>query len=62
MRAMVLDAPRRKLRLEERAAPPAPGPREVLIRIHACGVCLFLRPDASLLRCSRFVGRPIAWP
>ena len=39
MRAMVLDAPRRPLRLEERAAPPQPGPREVLIRVHACGVC-----------------------
>src|SRR5690348_7202745 len=39
MRAMVLDAPRRKLRLEERAEPPAPGPREVLIRVHACGIC-----------------------
>jgi alcohol dehydrogenase, propanol-preferring len=39
MRAMVLDAPRRKLRLEQRAAAPAPGPHEVLIRVHACGVC-----------------------
>ena len=39
MRAMVLDAPRRKLRLEERIRPPAPGPREVLLRVHACGVC-----------------------
>jgi alcohol dehydrogenase, propanol-preferring len=39
MRAMVLDAPRRKLRLEERAQPAAPGLREVLIRVHACGVC-----------------------
>src|SRR5260370_18529728 len=39
MRAMVLDAPRRKLRLEERAEPQLPGPRDVLIRIHACGVC-----------------------
>jgi propanol-preferring alcohol dehydrogenase len=39
MRAMVLDAPRRKLRLHERAEPPAPGARQVLIRVHACGVC-----------------------
>src|SRR5258708_33186623 len=39
MRAMVLDAPRRPLRLEERGEPRNPGPREVLIRIHACGVC-----------------------
>src|SRR5260221_7351666 len=39
MRAMVFDAPRRKLRLEERAGPRNPGPRDVLIRVHACGVC-----------------------
>ncbi len=39
MRAMMLDAPRRTLRLEERAGRPEPGPREVLIRVHACGVC-----------------------
>src|SRR5216683_2493203 len=39
MRAMVLDAPRRKLRLAEHAEPRHRGPRDVLIRIHACGVC-----------------------
>jgi propanol-preferring alcohol dehydrogenase len=39
MRAMVLDVPRRPLRLEERGEPRRPGPHEVLIRIHACGVC-----------------------
>jgi propanol-preferring alcohol dehydrogenase len=38
MRAMVLDAPHRPLRLEERAA-PSPGAGEILIRVHACGVC-----------------------
>src|SRR5258708_3596538 len=39
MRAMVLDAPRRKLRLEGRGEPRRPGPRDVLIRVPACGVC-----------------------
>ncbi len=39
MRAMMLDAAHGKLRLEERASPPEAGPREVLIRVHACGVC-----------------------
>ena len=39
MRAMTLDAPRRPLRLEERPGMAEPGPREVLIRVHACGVC-----------------------
>ncbi len=39
MRAMTLDAPRRPLRLEERPRTPQPGPREALIRVHACGVC-----------------------
>ena len=39
MRAMTLDAPRTPLRLDERRNPPQPGPREVLIRVHACGVC-----------------------
>jgi len=39
MRAMVLDCAQRPLRLEERAAAPAPGPGQVLIRVAACGVC-----------------------
>jgi propanol-preferring alcohol dehydrogenase len=37
MRAMILDKAR--LRLARDAAPRAPGPREVLIRVRACGVC-----------------------
>src|SRR5580658_124442 len=39
MRAMTLAAPHQPLRLEERPQIPQPGPREVLIRVHACGVC-----------------------
>jgi len=38
MRAMVQDAPRTPLRLEERP-PPEPGPGELRVRIAACGVC-----------------------
>lgn len=38
MRAMTLQAPRKPLALEERP-PPEPGPQELLIRVHACGVC-----------------------
>jgi propanol-preferring alcohol dehydrogenase len=38
MRAMVIDAPREALRLEERAV-PAPRAGEILIRVRACGVC-----------------------
>ena len=37
-RAMVLRAPATALQLEERAV-PRPGPGEVLLRVHACGVC-----------------------
>jgi len=45
MRAMVLDKPGRPLQL--RAVPvPAPGPEQVLIRVHACGVC---RTDLHVL-------------
>jgi propanol-preferring alcohol dehydrogenase len=39
MRAMVFDAPGRPLRLDRDRAVRAPGSREVLIRVHACGVC-----------------------
>lgn len=39
MRAMILAKPRSTLQLEERPIPPQPGPHEVLIKIHACGVC-----------------------
>ena len=38
MRAMLLDAPGRPLR-EAELPRPAPGPGEVLLRVHACGVC-----------------------
>ena len=38
MRAMVLDAPQRPLRREERPV-PEPGPGQVLVRVSACGVC-----------------------
>ncbi|MEJ0028763.1 MAG: zinc-dependent alcohol dehydrogenase family protein [Rhizomicrobium sp.] len=39
MRAMILDKARSPLRLSRDAVPREPGPREVLIRVHACGVC-----------------------
>jgi len=38
MRAMVLHRPGDGLLLEERGR-PAPGPDQVLVRVHACGVC-----------------------
>jgi alcohol dehydrogenase, propanol-preferring len=38
MRAMILDAPGTPLRLAE-VPPPIPGPRDVLVRVHACAVC-----------------------
>jgi alcohol dehydrogenase, propanol-preferring len=45
MRAMVLDAPGRPLRPAELPV-PEPGDGEVLIRVHACGVC---RTDLHVL-------------
>ena len=39
MQAMILDTPRRALRLDEAKAKPVPGPGQVLIRVRACGVC-----------------------
>jgi propanol-preferring alcohol dehydrogenase len=38
MRAMVLEAPRQPLRVME-VPVPKPNPKQVLIQIHACGVC-----------------------
>jgi propanol-preferring alcohol dehydrogenase len=38
MRALVLDSPGRPLR-ETELDPPVPGPGEVLVRVHACGIC-----------------------
>jgi propanol-preferring alcohol dehydrogenase len=38
MRAMILDAPHRPLQLRE-VPVPCPGPNQVLLRVHACGVC-----------------------
>jgi alcohol dehydrogenase, propanol-preferring len=39
MRAMMLDAARQPLRLDPHRAIPRPRGREVLIEVHACGVC-----------------------
>lgn len=39
MRAMVMDAAHRPLRLDRQRVIPVPGQNEVLIRVHACGVC-----------------------
>ena len=38
MRAMVLDAPRTPLRAAD-IPRPEPGPGQILLRVHACGVC-----------------------
>lgn len=39
MQAMVLSAAHRPLECRERPDLPRPGPRQVTIRVHACGVC-----------------------
>ena len=46
MRAMMLHRAHEPLRLEAASAVPRPGPHEVLIRVHACGVC---RTDLHIL-------------
>ena len=46
MRAMMFDAPHAPLRLDQTARIPRPGASEVLIRVHACGVC---RTDLHIL-------------
>ena len=43
---MMLDAPHAPLRLDRTAQTPRPGTSEVLIRVHACGVC---RTDLHIL-------------
>src|SRR5689334_17188214 len=45
MRAMVLDAPRRALRLATLPR-PRPGPGQVVVAVRACGVC---RTDLHLI-------------
>lgn len=39
MRAMVLELPGRPLRLDRHRARPQPAPGQLLVRVHACGVC-----------------------
>jgi propanol-preferring alcohol dehydrogenase len=39
VRAMVLDAPGRPLRADDERPDPEPGPGDVLVAVHACGVC-----------------------
>src|ERR1035438_266708 len=45
MRAMVLNGAKQPLRLEE-VPRPRPGPNQILIQVHACGVC---RTDLPLV-------------
>jgi propanol-preferring alcohol dehydrogenase len=68
MRAMVLDEPLTPLRLIERTT-PAPGPHEVLIRVHACAVCRtdlhivdgeLARPKLTLVPGHEIVGTAVA--
>ncbi len=64
MQAMILDSPGQPLRFAERST-PTPGPDEVLIRVHACGVCRtdlhvvdgeLTRPKLSLIPGHEIVG------
>ncbi len=50
MRAMVLDAAQTPLRLDGQMDIPQPSLREVLIRVHACGVC---RTDLHVMEAIR---------
>ncbi|MBF2080382.1 MAG: alcohol dehydrogenase catalytic domain-containing protein, partial [Synechococcales cyanobacterium T60_A2020_003] len=45
MRAMILEAPHQPLRMGDRPI-PTPQPDQVLIRVHACGIC---RTDLHIL-------------
>ena len=45
MQAMIFDGPGRPLRVAE-AATPTPGLEQVLLRVHACGIC---RTDLHIL-------------
>lgn len=45
MKAAVLDAAEKRLRIEERPR-PVPGPGQLLLRVRACGVC---RTDLHIL-------------
>lgn len=38
MKAMLLDVPGQSLRLAEQPI-PTPGPHQLLLRVHVCGVC-----------------------
>ncbi|HLJ60601.1 MAG TPA: zinc-dependent alcohol dehydrogenase family protein [bacterium] len=64
MRGMVFDRPGAPLRLAD-VARPSPGPGEVLVRVHACGVCRtdlhivdgeLSRPKISLIPGHQIVG------
>ena len=65
MRAMILDAPNRPLRLEERPI-PVPGPGQLLIQVRACAVCRtdlhivdgeLHRPNLPLILGHEIIGR-----
>jgi propanol-preferring alcohol dehydrogenase len=68
MRAMLLEQPRQPLRPVERPQ-PQPGPEQVLLRVHACGVCRtdlhvvdgeLTQPRLPLIPGHEIVGRVIA--
>ena len=68
MRAMILDAPGRPLRLAD-VPEPVPGPEQVLIKVSACGVCRtdlhivdgeLTEPNLPLILGHQIVGRIVA--